>query len=300
MNNPDIMNLIANNTGIRIDKYLANQYSEHSRTYFQQLINDGYVTINGIPVKPDRIVEAGDIIRLTIYKPEKSLLFPEEIPLNIIYEDSDLLVVDKPAGLTTHPSPGQTTHTLINALIKYYPVLAELGNSLRPGIVHRLDKDTSGLIIVAKNSNSQLNLINQFKNRIVNKTYLTLVKGRLTPEEGIIEAPIGRNPNNRKLMSVLTNGRPARSRYKVIKYFKDFTFLEVKPETGRTHQIRVHLAAIGYPIIGDTVYGIKTPLLKRQFLHAHKLCFKQPSTGEYLEFQSDLPEDLNQVLKSLG
>ena len=300
MNNPDVMTLIANNTGIRIDKYLANQYSEHSRTYFQQLINGGNVTINGILVKPDRIVEAGDIIRLNIYKPEKSLLSPEEIPLNIIYEDGDLLVVDKPAGLTTHPSPGQTTHTLINALIKYYPELAELGNSLRPGIVHRLDKDTSGLIIIAKNSSSQLGLINQFKNRIVNKTYLTLVKGHLTPEEGIIDAPIGRNPNNRKLMSVLTNGRPARSRFKVIKYFKDFTLLEVKPETGRTHQIRVHLAAIGYPIIGDATYGIKTPLLKRQFLHASKLRFKQPSTGAWMEFQSDLPDDLNQILKSLG
>jgi 23S rRNA pseudouridine1911/1915/1917 synthase len=300
MNNPDIMTLVANNTGIRIDKYLANQYSEHSRTYFQHLINDGFVMVNGLQIKPNRIIESGDVIRLTIHKPEKSLLSPEEIPLNIIYEDSDLLVVDKPAGLTTHPSPGQTTHTLINALIKYYPGLAELGNTLRPGIVHRLDKDTSGLIIIAKNNKSQLNLINQFKNRAVHKTYLTLVKGHLSPEEGIIEAPIGRNPNNRKLMSVLTNGRPARTRYKVIKYFNDFTFLEVKPETGRTHQIRVHLSAIGYPIIGDTTYGTKTPILKRQFLHAHKLSFKQPSTGEWMEFQSDLPEDLNQVLISLG
>jgi 23S rRNA pseudouridine1911/1915/1917 synthase len=300
MKNPDIITLIADNTGIRIDKYLANRYSEHSRTYFQQLINDGLVTVNGLRIKPDRIIEPGDIITVTIRQPEKNPLSPEEIPINIIYEDSDLMVVDKPAGITTHPSPGQTTHTLINALINHYPGLAELGNSLRPGIVHRLDKDTSGLIMVAKNIRAQLNLINQFKNRAVYKTYLTLVKGHLSPEEGIIEAPIGRNPNNRKFMSVLASGRPARSSYKVIKYFKESTFLEVKPETGRTHQIRVHFAAIGYPIIGDATYGIKTPILKRQFLHAYKLRFKLPSSGEWVELQSDLPEDLSQVLKSLG
>jgi 23S rRNA pseudouridine1911/1915/1917 synthase len=175
-----------------------------------------------------------------------------------------------------------------------------MGDSLRPGIVHRLDKDTSGLIIVAKNSQAQINLINQFKIRSVSKMYLTLVKGHLTPEQGIIEAPIGRDPADRKRMAVVTAGRPARSEYKVVKYLKGYTLLEVKPETGRTHQIRVHLSAIGYPVVGDGVYGVKVTFLKRQFLHAYRLSFNLPATGERVEFKSELPEDLEEALKSLG
>jgi len=286
-------------TGIRLDKYLSELYADYSRTYLQNLINEGNIRINGLSVKPGRKLETGDEIQVNIPPLKPGNILPEAVPLKIVYENDDLIVVDKPAGLTTHPSPGQTTNTLINALLFYYPKLSELGDTLRPGIVHRLDKDTSGLLIIAKNERSRLNLVNQFKNRTVVKTYLTLVNGRLSPVQGIIEASIGRSPSDRKKMAVTSSGKPARSRYNVIKYFKNYSLLEVKPETGRTHQIRVHLAAIGYPVAGDTVYGDKSPLLKRQFLHAHRLRFQLPSTGEWVEFKSDLPEDLEALLRNL-
>jgi 23S rRNA pseudouridine1911/1915/1917 synthase len=216
----------------------------------------------------------------------------------MVYEDNDLLVVDKPAGLTVYPAPGHPVNTLVNALISRLPELP--GSSLRPGIVHRLDKDTSGLIVVAKNSQAQQNLINQFKTRSVKKTYMVLVKGHLEPEHGIIEAAIGRDPRNRKRMAVVAGGREARTQYTVVKYIGDYTLLEVKPETGRTHQIRVHLSAIGFPVVGDKVYGVKSPYLSRQFLHASRLGFRLPSTGEYVEFTSDLPPDLAQALKEIA
>jgi len=219
--------------------------------------------------------------------------------LKIIYEDQDLLVIDKPAGLTVHPAPGHYTHTLANAILAHVPEI-ESGGSDRPGIVHRLDKDTSGLIVVAKNTAAHMKLADQFKNRLVSKTYLALVRGRLSPEQGIIEANIGRNPKDRKQMAIVSHGREARTEYQVIRYLNNFSLVEVKPKTGRTHQIRVHLAAIGYPIAGDTVYGIKTDFLTRQFLHACKLCFRIPSTGEYREFKSELPQDLAQALNAVA
>jgi 23S rRNA pseudouridine1911/1915/1917 synthase len=184
--------------------------------------------------------------------------------------------------------------------LAHFPQLADIGDSLRPGIVHRLDKDTSGVMLVAKNRAAQQNLSDQFKAHSVDKTYLVLVKGRITPEEGIIEAPMGRDPRNRKRMAVVTEGKEARTEYRVIKYTGDYTLLEVMPQTGRTHQIRVHLSAIGYPVVGDKVYGVKSPHLSRQFMHASRLGFKQPSTGEYVEFTSPLPPDLEQALKDIG
>ncbi|MBU2535768.1 MAG: RluA family pseudouridine synthase, partial [Chloroflexi bacterium] len=182
----------------------------------------------------------------------------------------------------------------------HVPHLAQMGDSLRPGIVHRLDKDTSGLMIVAKNRVAQMDLIEQFRKRSVVKVYLVLVKGRLTPEKGIIDAAIGRDARNRKRMAVVREGRPARTQYQVVKYLDGYTLLEIFPETGRTHQIRVHLAAIGYPVVGDAVYGVKSPYLSRQFLHACRLGFKLPSSGEYVEFKSELPEDLAQALKEIS
>jgi 23S rRNA pseudouridine1911/1915/1917 synthase len=235
-----------------------------------------------------------------VIPPTSSLLSPEAIPLNILYEDDDLLAVDKPAGLTVHPAPGHPGHTLVNAILFHFPHLADIGDSLRPGIVHRLDKDTSGVMLVAKNSVAQANLVEQFKTRSVLKTYLVLVKGQLTPENGIIEAPIGRNPRNRKRMAIVAEGREARTEYRVVKYIGDYTLLEVMPETGRTHQIRVHLSAIGYPVVGDKVYGVKSPYLLRQFVHASRLGFKLSSTGEYVEFTSELPQDLEEVLKAIA
>jgi len=227
-------------------------------------------------------------------------LLSESIPLNIPYEDDDLLVVEKPAGLTVHPAPGHTSHTLVNALLSHLPHLADIGDSLRPGIVHRLDKDTSGLMLVAKNSKAQEHLIGQFKSRSVTKAYIALVRGRLTPETGVIEANIGRDPRNRKKMAVVEGGREASTEYQVIKYIGDYTLLEVRLRTGRTHQIRVHLAAIGFPVVGDKVYGVRSPFLSRQFLHACRLGFSLPSSGEYIEFKSELPADLEQALKDIA
>jgi 23S rRNA pseudouridine1911/1915/1917 synthase len=189
---------------------------------------------------------------------------------------------------------------LVNALLSHLPRLADSGDALRPGIVHRLDKDTSGVMLVAKNRVAQADLAEQFKSRSVAKVYLVLVKGHLTPESGIIEAPIGRDPRNRKKMAVVSQGREARTEYRVIRYVGNYTLLEVRLETGRTHQIRVHLGAIGYPVVGDKVYGIKSPHLLRQFVHASRLGFRLPATGEYIEFNSELPADLAQALKDIG
>ena len=186
-----------------------------------------------------------------------------------------------------------------NAVLAHFPNLADISESSRPGIVHRLDKDTSGVMLVAKNRAAYLNLVNQFRTRAVVKTYLVLVKGQLTPESGLIEADIGRDPRNRQRMAVVSRGREARTEYRVVRYLGDHTLLEVKPETGRTHQIRVHLGAIGYPVAGDKVYGVKSPYLSRQFLHASRLGFKLPSTGEYVEFESRLPEDLERALRAI-
>jgi 23S rRNA pseudouridine1911/1915/1917 synthase len=208
--------------------------------------------------------------------------------------------VDKPAGLTVHPAPGHPAHTLVNAILAHFPHLADIGDSLRPGVVHRLDKDTSGVMLVAKNQVAQANLSKQFKSHSVTKAYLALVKGKLEPESGIIEADIGRDPKNRKKMAVVAEGREARTEYRVIKYIGGYTLLEIMPETGRTHQIRVHLAAIGFPVVGDKVYGVKSKYLTRQFLHACRLGFKLPSSGEYMEFESDLPPDLEQALEAIS
>ncbi len=290
----------ADSPGARLDKYVTDKLSELSRTQVQKLIEAGYVTVNGRVARAGLKLDAGDNISVIIPPPPPSPLSPESIPLTILYEDNDVLVIDKPAGLTTHPSPGHPGGTLVNAILAHYPQLADMGGSLRPGIVHRLDRDTSGVIVVAKNSAAQMNLVNQFKARTVRKTYLVLVKGRLTPERGAIEAPIGRNPSDRKLMAVVSGGREARTTYKVAKYLGDYTLLEVKPETGRTHQIRVHLAAIGYPVVGDAVYGVKSDFLTRQFLHAYRLGFKLPSTGAYVEFTADLPSDLESALKAIA
>jgi 23S rRNA pseudouridine1911/1915/1917 synthase len=286
-------------SGARLDKYVSLKCQELSRTRAQKLIEDGNITVNGQTAKPSFKLQMGDMVDITIPPPLPSLLSPEAIPLKIIYEDKDLLVVDKPAGLTVHPAPGHYSHTLVNALLAHIPDLAS-GEPTRPGIVHRLDKDTSGLIIVAKNETAHMKLADQFKNRTVTKVYRALVQGRLTPEEGIIEANIGRDPRDRKRMAVVTLGRQARTEYKVLQYLANYTFMEVKPRTGRTHQIRVHLASIGFPVVGDATYGAKSAYLSRQFLHAYKLGFKLPSNNEYRQFESPLPPDLVQALEDIA
>jgi len=292
--------LIADEGGVRLDKYVCQQLPELSRARVQKLIADGHITVNGRMAKPGLRLNTGDKLKIAIPPTPSEQLLPESIPLNILYEDEDLLVVDKPAGLTVHPAPGHTSHTLVNALLAYFPHLADIGDSLRPGIVHRLDKDTSGVMLVAKNSAAQDNLIGQFKSHSVTKAYMVLVKGRLTPDTGIIEAAIGRDPRHRQRMAVVVGGREASTGYQVVKYFVDYTLLEVRPQTGRTHQIRVHLGAIGFPVVGDKIYGVKSPFVPRQFLHACRLGFSLPSSGEYVEFKSELPEDLERALKDIA
>jgi 23S rRNA pseudouridine1911/1915/1917 synthase len=294
-----VQSLIAGERDVRLDKYVCQQFPELSRSRVQRLIADGHITVNGRAAKPGLRLSIGDKLKIAIPPAPPEKLLPESIPLDIIYEDDDLLVVDKPAGLTVHPAPGHPAHTLVNALLSHLPHLADTGGSLRPGILHRLDKDTSGLMLVAKNSKAQANLIGQFKSRSVTKAYLVLVRGRLAPETGVIEANIGRDPGNRKKMAVVEGGREARTEYQVIKYIGDYTLVEVRLLTGRTHQIRVHLAAIGFPVVGDKVYGVKSPLVPRQFLHASLLGFSLPSSGEYVEFKSELPADLGKALEDI-
>jgi 23S rRNA pseudouridine1911/1915/1917 synthase len=282
---------------IRMDKYLAKAYPDMSRSYIQKLIEQGYILVNGHEAKASQKLDIGNKINISLPPPEPTSLTAEPMPLNIVYENNDLIVLNKPAGLTVHPAPGHTSHTLVNALLAHCPELAKFGNSMRPGIVHRLDKDTSGLMIIAKNSSTQQSLINQFKTHSVSKGYIVLVKGKLTPSRGIIEAPIGRHPSNRKRMAIVTSGRQAKTSYRVKEYIDNYTLLEVKIETGRTHQIRVHLSAIGYPVIGDSVYGVKSAYLKRQFVHSYRLGFYLPSSGKYQEFTCELPDDLKQALE---
>ena len=296
----EVYNFVADRSGTRLDKYVGEKCPQLSRTYAQRLITDGHITVNDRAAKPSLRLSIGDRLRVVIPPTPPSSLSPEAIPLNIVYEDDDFLVVDKPAGLVVHPAPGHPSHTLVNAVLSHFPNLADISDSLRPGVVHRLDKDTSGVMLVAKNRTAQLNLSDQFKAHSVVKAYLVLVKGQLTPEQGVIEAPMGRDPRNRKRMAVVANGREARTEYRVIKYIGNYTLLEVMPATGRTHQIRVHLSAIGYPVVGDKVYGVKSPYLSRQFMHASRLGFKHPSTGEYVEFTSELPQDLETALKDIG
>jgi 23S rRNA pseudouridine1911/1915/1917 synthase len=290
---------IADVSGVRLDKFVGDRCPELSRTRAQKLIAAGFITVNGRPAKSSFKLALNDRVDISVPPDSPSPLSLEDIPLKIVYEDADLLVVDKPPGLAVHPAPGHLSHTLVNALLGYLPSLAD-DDFVRPGIVHRLDKDTSGLIIVAKNRPAHENLSDQFKARSVSKSYTVLVKGKLVPESGVIEAAIGRDPRNRQRMAVVARGREARTEYRVLKYFKDYSLLEIRPRTGRTHQIRVHLAAIGFPVVGDTAYGVASPHLSRQFLHAGRLGFNLPSTGRYVEFTCPLPPDLEKALKEIG
>ena len=285
--------------GSRLDKYLAENCPGVSRTQARRLIEDGHVTVNGHREKSAYKLSAGDTVSVTIPALIPSRLLPENIPVPILYEDDDVLVVDKPAGLTVHPAPGHRGHTLVNAVLSH--LAAASGDTGRPGIVHRLDRDTSGVMVIARNAAAHGNLAAQFKQHKVLKVYLALVRGHLTPGEGIIEAAIGRDTADRKKMavSVESHGRQAVTRYRVVRYIGNYTYLEVMPQTGRTHQIRVHLAAIGYPVVGDAAYGVRVQFLSRQFLHAHRLGFRLPSTGQYVEFTSPLPPDLEQALKAI-
>jgi 23S rRNA pseudouridine1911/1915/1917 synthase len=283
--------IVSDADGVRLDKYVADKTSDLSRVRVNELIGSGVIKVNGRIEKPSYKVNPGDRIEAEIPPSPPTGLAAEDIPLEVIYEDKDLAVINKPAGLTTHPAPGHPNGTLLNALLARYPELAQ-GEGDRPGIVHRLDKETSGLMVAARSRKAQAALSEQFKERQVTKGYLVLVQGRVEPKTGIIEAAIGRHPLNRKKMAVTEAGREAKSQYNVIQYYKGYTLLEVRIFTGRTHQIRVHLAAIGFPVVGDATYGAASQFFPRQFVHSHKLSFKQPETGETLSFVSELPRDL--------
>ena len=293
---------------VRLDKFLAEQVPELSRSAAQRLIAGGRVTVDGEPAKPSHKVRQGEQVVALLPAEESAELLPEAIPLDIVYEDRALLVVNKPAGMVVHPAPGHPGGTLVNAVLAYCPELAA-SDEERPGIVHRLDRDTSGLILVAKSEKARRALQRQFKERQVHKAYLALLDGHLQPAWGRIEAPVGRDPHHRQRMTVLAGGREAATEYHVLEQFAhqvgpaagDYTLVEAQPVTGRTHQIRVHFASIGHPVVGDEVYGRrKTSLpVPRQFLHARRLGFKHPSSGQRLELAAPLPEELEAVMELL-
>lgn len=297
----DVHDLAADRAGERLDLFIARKLTELTRSRVRRLIDEGFVTVDSaLPAKAGVTLEAGQRVQVTLPPPEPATPEPEAIPLRIVYEDDDLLVVDKPAGLAVHPSPGHGAHTLVNAVLAHCPQLSGAGGEGRPGIVHRLDKDTSGLIIVAKNDAAHLALARQLKERQVEKTYVALVEGRLRPPQGIIDAPLGRHPRNRKKMAVVSGGREARTRYCVLREVDGRSLVAAQPETGRTHQIRVHFASIGHPVAGDPLYGRRGPSpLSRQFLHAQRVAFAHPRTGERLELEAPLAEDLARALAEL-
>src|SRR5215216_1677861 len=264
--------------GKRLDRYVADQLPDLSRGTVQVLIESGRVRVDDQQRKPKFRMTPGEVVSVEIPHPEIDAILPDPIPLTIVYEDADVIVVDKPAGMVVHPAPGHPRGTLANALLAHVPHLS-VGGYQRPGIVHRLDKDTSGLIAAAKTDRGRTSLVSQWEERSVEKTYLALVTGSVADEEATIDAPIGRDPKNRQRMAVVRTGRPAVTRFQVVERFPNATLLEVSIETGRTHQIRVHLAFIGHPIVGDQIYGKARPKdseLDRQFLHASGLAFRLP------------------------
>ncbi|MDH7490272.1 MAG: RluA family pseudouridine synthase [Anaerolineae bacterium] len=294
--------LQAERGGVRVDKYVAEAVPDLSRAAVQRLIDEGRILVNGAVVKASYRLEPGDAISVEIPPPVDVSIAPEPIPLDIVYEDADILVVNKPAGMVVHPAFGHASGTLVNAVLAHCPDLAGVGGELRPGIVHRLDKDTSGLIVVAKGDVALRDLQAQFKGREVQKVYLALVEGHVSPPTGLIDAPIGRDPRARKKMAVVPRGgREAQTEYRALEFYDEHTLVEAHPLTGRTHQIRIHMAFIGHPIVGDPVYGFRKQRAKapRLFLHAARLAFRLPSTGEWREFQTPLPDDLAAVLARL-
>ena len=285
--------------GERLDKFLALKQGDLSRAHISLLMARGLVTVNGVTAKASYRLKGGEQVEIEVIPPPPTTLLPQDIPIAVVYEDDDLLVVDKPAGMVVHPAPGHPLGTLVNALLARLPDIRGTGEELRPGIVHRLDKDTSGLMVVAKNRQAHEHVSKQIKDRDVRKVYIALATGGLEPAEGIIRASIGRDPRNRKRMAVVEWGREAETSYRVLERLLNFTLVEAFPKTGRTHQIRVHFSSLGHPLAGDTLYGGKNPRLDRQFLHAHVLGFRLPATGEYMEFTSPLPAELDAFLVRL-
>lgn len=302
----------SDNAGTRLDAFLASQIDGWSRARLQRLIENEDVLVNGKASKPSYKLREHDEVEVELIAPATDAFVPENIPIEIIYEDDTLVVVNKPAGLVVHPAAGMPSGTLANALAYHFQNLPGGGTGVRPGLVHRLDRDTSGLMVVAKTDAALENLSDQFRDRTVYKSYVALVHGRLASNSGKIDQPLARDPSNRTRMAVVRGGRNALTLYRVRQGFDRFTLLDVELKTGRTHQIRVHLAWLKHPVVGDETYGAgrdntiqdarlraRVRSLNRQFLHAEKLAFKHPKTGEWVKFESVLPEALAELLASL-
>ena len=300
--------------GHRLDTVIVARLPALSRSRASRLIRAGRITVNGLVKKPGYLTRPGDVVRCEIPPPEPTTCRPEAIPLSLLYEDADMIILNKPPGLVVHPGAGHKGRTLVNALLFHCPDLKGVGSGIRPGIVHRLDKDTSGTLVVAKSAMAHKSLSHQFKKRQVQKRYLALVYGEMEASAGVINLPIGRHFTNRKKMSTRSRrGRATETEWKVKEALCGVTLLEVDLKTGRTHQIRVHCAAIGHPVVGDATYGGKkrwkeAPLpevrallepLPRQMLHAWKLAFMHPRTGQWMSFESPMPKDMASVLQSL-
>jgi 23S rRNA pseudouridine1911/1915/1917 synthase len=292
----------ANDAKLRLDQFLAKWLPEYSRSRLQQLIRAGFVRLNEQATRPRQIVRIGDKIDLFEPPLEKIETLPEPIPLDVLFEDDDLIVINKPAGLTVHPGAGQREHTLVNALLSYCMTLSGIGGKERPGIVHRLDKETSGCLVVAKNDTAHRELSRQFAARAVEKIYLALVAGKLRKAAGIIDEKIGRHPVHRQRMSVSARrGRAAKTEYRVIHSSDQASLIECRLHSGRTHQIRVHLHHLGHPVLGDKIYAPRfAKNFPRQMLHAWKLGFRHPRTGEWKNFEAPLPSDFNDAIRTAG
>lgn len=301
MNEQVVLTASAEDAGSRIDKYISDNIAELTRSAVQGLIEKGMVTSGGKAVSKNMKLKGGEEIVVEIPEPEPMDAVPEDIPLDIVYEDDDLLVVNKPKGMVVHPAHGNYTGTLVNALLHHCgDSLSGINGVIRPGIVHRIDKNTSGLLIVAKNDASHLKLAEQIKVHSFTREYEAVACGYFKDTEGTVDAPIGRHKTDRKKMCVTTeNSRNAVTHYSVIKQYGGYAHVRLRLETGRTHQIRVHLSYIGHPVLGDDVYGKPYKGLEGQCLHARKIGFIHPSTGEYMEFQSELPEYFTAVLRKL-
>ncbi len=289
--------------GIRIDRYLAEECKELSRSYIQKLLKDGLILVNEKPVKANYKLQKDDHIQVQLPDTEEPDILPEDIPLDILYEDEHLLVVNKPKGMVVHPSAGHTQGTLVNAVLYHCKGnLSGINGILRPGIVHRIDKDTTGALLVCKDDTTHKCLAEQLKEHTIKRRYRAVVAGNLKEDTGTVEGPIGRHPTDRKKMAInYKNGKDAVTHYRVLERFGHSTYVECRLETGRTHQIRVHMSSIGHPLLGDTVYGsAKNPYhLQGQALHAMILGFEHPYTKEYMEFQAPLPEYFLKLLDKL-
>ncbi|MFC6289276.1 RluA family pseudouridine synthase [Levilactobacillus angrenensis] len=283
----------------RLDKLVADNVATISRSQAKNAIEAGQITVDGQPAKPKDKPKAGATIHVALPDPQPLDLAPENIPLDIVYEDDDVLVVNKPQGMVVHPAPGHPNHTLVNALL-YHSPLSSINGTLRPGIVHRIDKDTSGLLMVAKNDHAHQSLSAQLQAKTNLREYVAIVHGNFKEEEGTINAPLGRSPKDRKKQAVVADGRPAITHFRVLERYGNYTLVACRLETGRTHQIRVHMAYINHPVAGDPLYGPKKTLKGAgQFLHARELGFKQPTTGEQLTFTAPVPANFAKAVRHL-